>query len=104
MKIGVSLKIDVSKIDKARLFKGEKGIYLDATTFINLDELDQYGNNGFVSQDVSKEERDKGVQGTILGNVRVFYNDQAKQPQQGAPQPAQPAPAPVDDFDSDIPF
>jgi len=102
MKIGVSLRIDVSKIDKARLFKGEKGIYLDATTFINLDELDQYGNNGFVSQDVSKEEREKGVQGTILGNVRVFYNDQAKQPQQGVPQ--QPAPAPVDDFDQDIPF
>ena len=48
-KVGVSLKIDVSKIDKARLFKGQKGIYLDATVFIDLDQLDQYGNSGMVT-------------------------------------------------------
>ena len=40
-KIGVSLKIDVSKIDKARLFKGAKGTYLDATVFIDMSQLDQ---------------------------------------------------------------
>ena len=92
MKIGVSLKIDVSKIEKSRLFKGQKGTYLDCTTFIEIDEQDQYGNNGFISQDVSKEEKDNGVQGNILGNVKVFWNNQG---QQQANNPAD---------DGDIPF
>lgn len=54
MKLGISIKIDVTKIDKSRLFKSEKGTYLDLTTMIDLDELDQYGNNGFIAQSVSK--------------------------------------------------
>lgn len=72
MKIGVSLKIDVSKIDKARLYKGEKGTYLNATAFIEVDEKDQYGNSGMITQDVSKEEREQNVRGEILGNSKVF--------------------------------
>ena len=85
MKIGIRIKLDVTKIEKHRLFKGKKGgIYLDATTFINLDEQDQYGQNGFISQDVSKEERDQGVKGPIIGNVKVFYRDD-EQPRQEQP-------------------
>ena len=57
-KIGVSLKINVSQIDKVRLFKGQKGVYLDATVFIDINELDQYGNSGMITQDVKKEEKD----------------------------------------------
>jgi len=75
MKIGISVKIDVTKIDKARLYKGEKGTYLDLTTFIDLDNPGQYGDHGFISQSVSKEERGQGVQTPILGNVKVFYRD-----------------------------
>jgi len=107
MKIGLSVKIDVTKIDKRRLFKGEKGTYLDLTTFIDLNELDQYGNNGFISQSVSKEEREAKVQTPILGNVKVFYNDSADAPHQNhsnTPQPNQVAP-PIDNgFDDTIPF
>jgi hypothetical protein len=123
MKVGVSLKIDVSKIDKARLFKGEKGTYLDATVFVDVDQLDQYGNSGMITQDVSKDEKQQGVKGNILGNCKVFWNDGAQQqaPQGGyqqqnatqqggfAPKPQQNAPAPIVneptiDFDDDIPF
>lgn len=68
--VGVSVRIDVTKIDKDKLYKGQKGQYLDLTTFINLDEQDKYGNNGFISQSVSKEERDAGVKTPILGNER----------------------------------
>lgn len=75
MKLGLSIKIDVTKIDKTRLFQGQKGIYLDLTTFIDLENLDQYDNNGFISQETSKEERQNNVQTPILGNVKVFYND-----------------------------
>jgi hypothetical protein len=83
--VGVSVRIDVTKIDKDKLYKGQKGQYLDLTTFINLDEQDKYGNNGFISQSVSKEERDAGVKTPILGNVKVFY-------------PASNAPAKQEDF------
>lgn len=86
-KVGVRIKLNVSQIDKARLFRGQKGVYLDATAFIDLDEKGQYGDNGMVTQDVSKEEREQGVKGPILGNVTVFYRDD--QPQQQAPQQPQ---------------
>lgn len=62
-------KIDVTKIDKEKLFKGEKGTYLDIAIFVN-DETDQYGNNGMIVQSVSKEEREAGVKGAILGNIK----------------------------------
>lgn len=106
MKIGVALKIDVSKIDKARLFKGQKGTYLDATAFIDLDQLDEYGNSGMITQDVSKDERAQGVKGNILGNSKVFFKDngQAQQPQNGYQQPqGQPQPS-GDGLSDDIPF
>ena len=69
-KIGLSLKINVSEIDKMRLFAGKKGKYLDATIFVDLDEIDQYGNSGMVTQDVSKEEKAQGVKGNILGMAK----------------------------------
>ena len=104
MKIGLSVKIDVSKIDKSRLFKGEKGTYLDLTTFIDLDTKDQYDNNGFISQSVSKEEREANVQTPILGNVRVFFTD-ANNAQSRSAQQSQPQSQMVEDeFDDDIPF
>lgn len=86
-KVGVSLKIDVSKIEKQRLFAGQKGTYLDATVFIDLDQLDQYGNSGMITQDVTKQEKEQGTQGAILGNCKIFWKDNGQQSQQQAPQP-----------------
>ena len=80
-KIGVSLKINVSMIEKARLFPGQKGHYLDATVFIDLDQLDQYGNSGMITQDVSKEEKAQNVKGPILGNCKVFWSENGQAPQ-----------------------
>ena len=94
MKLGLSIKIDVSKIDKSRLYQGAKGTYLDLTTFIS-DELDQYENNGFISQSVTAEEREAKTQTPILGNVKIFYTDSAEAAQ-SAPQNAA--------IDEDIPF
>lgn len=106
-RIGVQLKIDVTKIDKARLFKGAKGTYLDATVFVDLGEADQYGNHGMITQDVSKDERDAGQRGEILGNCKVFWRDDQSQqqaPQQSHQQPQQPQQAQADNFDDEIPF
>ena len=36
-------KINLSKIDKTKLFKGEKGIWMDLTIWLN-DKPDNYGN------------------------------------------------------------
>jgi hypothetical protein len=98
-KIALSLKINVSQIEKARLFVGQKGAYLDATIFVDLSEFDQYGNSGMITQDVSKEEKQQGIKGNILGNGKIFWveNGQAPQPQgqsfqQQAPQQQQQAP------------
>ena len=103
-KIGISISIDVTKIDKARLYKGKKGTYLDLTTFIDTDEKDQYDNHGFITQSPSKDEREQKVKMPILGNCKVFYRDggQDRPSQQQAQEPQQ-APS-FDDFDDDIPF
>jgi hypothetical protein len=100
-KIGVQVKIDVSKIDKALLFKGAKGTYLDATVFIDIDTPDQYGNHGMVTQDISKEKKDAGEKGPILGNVKIFWKDSGSAPQAQKPKQSKPA---GDDFDDDLPF
>ena len=102
-KVGVSIKLDVTKIDKQRLFSGQKGTYLDATVFIDIDELDQYGNSGMITQDVSKEEKQSGVKGNILGNVKVFWKDSNNQPQQQQ-VPQQQYNNPPQDFDDEITF
>ena len=94
MKVGLSVRIDVTKIEKERLYKGSKGTYLDLTTFVDTDEVDQYDNNGFISQSVDKEEREQGVKTPILGNVKVFYTD-------GESAPIQSNSAPITE---DIPF
>ena len=74
----LSLKIDVSKIDKSKLFKGEKGVYLDAVLFLN-DELDDYGNNGMIVQNATKEERENGKRGAILGNSKPVKKKEPEQ-------------------------
>jgi hypothetical protein len=73
--------------------------------FIDLDELDQYGNSGMITQDVSKEEKQAGTKGAILGNGKVFWKDEGQAPQARAPVTSKTAPLPpVDDFEDSIPF
>ena len=97
MKIGLSVRIDCTKIDKARLYAGAKGTYLDLTTFVDTEQQDQYENNGFISQSVDKQEREAKVQTPILGNVKVFFTDGAQSAPQSAPQNQAV-------IDEDIPF
>ena len=85
-KIGVSLNIDVTKIDKEHIYEGKKGKYLTLTAFIDVDEQDQYGNNGMVTQKLSKEAQDAGQKGAILGNSKLFWKEEVQQ------QPKQPSP------------
>jgi len=98
MKIGISIKLDVKKLDKARFFAAQSGaLYVDLTMFLDTENEGQYGDHGFATQSASKEERDGGLQLPIVGNGKIFYglNDlknagqapqQAQQPQQAQPQ------------------
>ena len=92
-------KIDVTKIDKTRLFKGAKGTYLDFT-LMEHDQPDQYGNDFMIVQSVSKEERQKGVKGAILGNGK-YAGGKKTQPTQTASQAGTPA---ADDDNLQVPF
>jgi single-stranded DNA-binding protein len=112
-KYGIEVRIDVKKIDKARIFEGKKGKYLTMTTFIDTDNADEYGNHGFIAH---KKEQNEQENPPILGNSKIFWSDsgnvpqapQQQAPQQPAPQAPnqqpQQAPASFDDFDDDIPF
>lgn len=93
-------KIDVTKLDKGHFFKGQKGIYADLVLIPNKDGVDQYGNDGFVSQGVGKEAREKGEKGAIVGNYRKINKTPDKGP---APKPA-PKAEPDPSFDDDVPF
>ncbi|GEM_PF-444177 len=73
MKIGVNLKIDVTNIDKSKMFKGQNGTYLDATVFIDTESHDNYGNHGMITQ--NWKDAPKG-QTPILGNAKVFWTEQ----------------------------
>jgi len=62
----ITVRIDVTKIDKSRLFKGEKGTYLDVVLIET--PAAKYGNDYICKQQISKEERELGVEAPILGN------------------------------------
>ncbi len=97
-------KIDVTKINKEHLFEGKKGKYLDFTLMENRDGVSEYGDDGFIIQDIPREARDNGEKGPIIGNWR--HPKKAATP---APKPAaKPAPSTGrgadPDADGDIPF
>jgi hypothetical protein len=77
--MNIQVKLDVTKIDKTKLFQGKQGTYLDAVIFLK-DTPDQYGNNGMIVQSVSAEERTQGIKGAILGNVKVMQPQAQQQP------------------------
>ena len=97
-KIGVSISIDVTKIDKSRINEvtkkdGSVAKYVNLTTFINPSEEDQYGNHGVIAQSQTKEERESGAERPpILGNCKVIYTEGGQPKKQ-------------DDFlNADVPF
>ena len=103
-KVGITMSINVSKIDKSKLFAGKQGKYLDAQVFVDIAGADEYGNSGMITQAVSKEEREQGVKGAILGNVKVFWREPSQQAPQANGNQYQQATPVVDDFSDDLPF
>ena len=88
----ISLSINVSKIDKARLIQGKKGTYLDLTISV-ADEPDQYDHNVSAWQTQTPEERTAKANRLYLGNGKTVWADNAPAPtaQPTLPQKQTPA-------------
>ena len=94
----IGLNINVEKIPKSAIFKGEKGSYLSLDVWIN-DEEDKFGNHASANIRQSKEERDAKAPKVYVGNgKKVFGWDDAP-----VSQPATAKAVAADD-DGDIPF
>ena len=97
----IKASINLTNVPKDRIIVGKKGKYLPITITLN-DELDQFGNQGPVVVDQTKEERDAKEAKTYLGNVKVVWtNGTNVEPAPRDNAPAQPAPAAKE---QDLPF
>ena len=70
----ITIKIDVTKINKSRLYVGEKGTYLNCV-LIDTPES-KYGHDFMIVQETTKEEREAGTRGTILGNGKIVVKQE----------------------------
>lgn len=87
-------------LDANGVFVGQKGAYLELTLIDNKDGPDQYGYEGFAAVNLTKQQREAGMKGPIVGNWK--HVGQAKPAQRQAPQADQNA---WDDPEGDrIPF
>jgi hypothetical protein len=97
----IKASINLNEIPKNKIIDGKKGKYLPITITIN-DETDQFGNQGPIMVEQSKEERDSKAAKVYLGNVKVVWtngqNVAAAPRTDGQAAPAQRAPAPMDDL------
>ena len=106
MKVRVNVSIDCMKIDKSRMKQvtkkdGSKAAYIDLTTYLDTDKNSEFGDHGFISQQVSQEEREAGTQTPILGNCKVVWSDIDNVAQ----EPTRPTQQKQNDLmDDDIPF
>ena len=97
----IKFSIDLNKIPKDKIIKGKKGMYLPLTLTVN-NEVDQYGNQGPVIVEQSKEEREAKADKTYLGNAKVVWTDGNNV--EKAPWVDNKATASVAEDDDDLPF
>ena len=64
----IKANINLNEIPKDKIYKGKKGSYLPITITIN-DEVDNYGNQGPIVVEQTKEESNN--RGKRFGNLRL---------------------------------
>ena len=98
----IKTSINLNAIPKDKIFVGKKGKYLPITITLN-DEQDQFGNQGPVVVEQTKEEREAKEPKTYLGNVKVVWtngDNVAAAPRGDAPQ----SQSKVNVKEEDLPF
>ena len=96
--------INLNAIPKDKIINGKKGKYLPITITLN-DDVDQFGNQGPVVVEQTKEERESKQAKTYLGNVKVVWtngNNVDRAPMDSNQPTASASPAPV--AKEDLPF
>jgi len=99
----MKVNLNLDNIPKDKIYKGKKGSYLTVVVTVN-DDVDQFGNQGPVYVDQTKEERDSKEAKTYLGNVKVVWTNG------DFPEPApfakdqHKAPEPAEETHDDLPF
>lgn len=91
-------KLNVTKIDKTKLFKGLKGTYLDICIIETPNS--EYGDY-MVVQDMGKAAREAGQKGPILGNGKTIGRGPQSAPEA---KPSLPLPLPLPGENDDVPF
>ena len=101
----IKTNINLNDIPKDKIYKGKKGSYLPITITLN-DEVDNYGNQGPVVVEQTKEEREAKAPKVYLGNVKVVWTNGtnvAPAPRDGQSAPQQPAQS-LSPQEDDLPF
>jgi len=98
----IKTSINLNNIPKDKIFNGKKGKYLPITITLN-NEPDQFGNQGPVVVEQTKEERDAKTSKTYLGNVKVVWTD-GNNVDRAPYDNNQPQAAPAPKVDEDLPF
>ena len=70
----IKTSINLTNVPKDKIIQGKKGKYLPITVTLN-DDVDQFGNQGPVCVDQTKDERDAKTAKTYLGNVKVVWTN-----------------------------
>lgn len=103
----IKTSINLDQIDKSKIYVGKKGKYLPITITLN-DEVDNFGNNGPVIVEQTKEEREAKSPKTYLGNVKVVWtngNNVAPPPRDDAQSNGGfQAAGPTQKVEDDLPF
>jgi hypothetical protein len=80
-----AIKIQLDKIDKTQIYVGKVHKFLDCTLHDNKNGKDEYGNDGYITQSISKEKREAGERGNIIGNWKEVGNSAPKAQQELKP-------------------
>ena len=70
----IKTSINLNMIPKDKIIQGKKGKYLPIAITVN-DEPDQFGNQGPVIVDQTKEEREAKAPKVYLGNTKVVWSN-----------------------------
>lgn len=78
--------IDLSKIDKNKIVSKDKNgkVFENGAKYLNLvvwvnEENDQFGNMASIQESISKEDREKGIKATYIGNLKENNQSNNKQ-------------------------
>ena len=96
----ISIKIDVTKLDKTAFYKGDKGTYCTLVVWPNKNGEDRFGNYAGVKQDLGKDRRDDPS--VFVGDARIIKRKNA--PQSSPPKNYEKLPTAAEMSDDEIPF